>query len=767
MTSKASAPSEGLDEKVCKQMSDIVELLTTSGKPTIMPEVMKKFKKLCRISDDHIKHAYELLMVQLVRNHSEIRLSAFQMINELFSRSHLFRELIVNDFQTLLELVIEIDPSCPLPAPKLAASKLKIEACKCIQQWYQKFGDSYKKLSLGYDYLKSCKKVNFDAIISQIDTERRQQEETQRKLEEFRLMKLDEVKNEMKDICPDIEVCLKEIENCIQLLLPHPDLFFLPESETDEHISSNNSSKPNTTFNCLEETDDTFSSKVLDKYSDDPMSSEILEKVQQETCEDEQSLVTDHDFYDVDERLGFTQAYGLGTRDYQLSVTVGGSENSIKKTDDNKDIIQTLKDQYRLVKRKYLDYIKKWLQTMDKYRAVESEITVANGLKKQIEEAITKCIELEVLETGEEDDRDSDSDSDGFEEVVDKEGYEKDIPEELQLEAQMKPSTSKQSRSKGASNSCRKREAALKKAADRLQSGNVTNESNTTRKNSPSVVNQLFSVDKIKKEPVDSKDQMKQQQTASVGKKLNSSGHVIVKTEPNTDEALAKPEHLESVPVVPFGIDLEYWENPEKIEAPSPVKYEGASRFWIPDDTGDKDTKQLIAALTSRTFTYTGKFEPVTWKCRAPLPNGKLCERMDRKKCPFHGKIIGRDATGQPTDPSDIERLERHTEEHEESEMAEEHATRDSQCEPGTSTSKSKDCGKGKGKGKKKGKRKSKNSLFPNLTDTSEVADSSRERLEAKIFKKSTMKRVNADLDRIDFKKVRDKFSNQFNYSLR
>ena len=28
------------------------------------------------------------------------------------------------------------------------------------------------------------------------------------------------------------------------------------------------------------------------------------------------------------------------------------------------------------------------------------------------------------------------------------------------------------------------------------------------------------------------------------------------------------------------------------------------------------------------------------------------------------------------------------------------------------------------------------------------------------------MKRVNADLDRMDFKRVRDKFGNQFNYSL-
>ena len=48
-----------------------------------------------------------------------------------------------------------------------------------------------------------------------------------------------------------------------------------------------------------------------------------------------------------------------------------------------------------------------------------------------------------------------------------------------------------------------------------------------------------------------------------------------------------------------------------------------------------------------------GKFEPVKWSCRAPLPSGKLCPRKDREKCPFHGKIIARDNQGQPSRAQD------------------------------------------------------------------------------------------------------------------
>ena len=48
--------TEELDEKVCKQMAGLVELLTTSGKPTLNPEIMKKFKKICRYCDQNMLH---------------------------------------------------------------------------------------------------------------------------------------------------------------------------------------------------------------------------------------------------------------------------------------------------------------------------------------------------------------------------------------------------------------------------------------------------------------------------------------------------------------------------------------------------------------------------------------------------------------------------------------------------------------------------------------------------------------------------------------
>lgn len=57
--------------------------------------------------------------------------------------------------------------------------------------------------------------------------------------------------------------------------------------------------------------------------------------------------------------------------------------------------------------------------------------------------------------------------------------------------------------------------------------------------------------------------------------------------------------------------------------------------------------------LDKKNGSVPGKFEPVKWSCRAPLPSGKLCPRMDREKCPLHGKIVARDNMGQPSATED------------------------------------------------------------------------------------------------------------------
>lgn len=48
--------------------------------------------------------AYEALLRDLAKDHSEVRLSTFQVIDQLFQRSHQFRQLVSIDFQKVLTL---------------------------------------------------------------------------------------------------------------------------------------------------------------------------------------------------------------------------------------------------------------------------------------------------------------------------------------------------------------------------------------------------------------------------------------------------------------------------------------------------------------------------------------------------------------------------------------------------------------------------------------------------------------------------------------
>ena len=116
---------------------------------------------LFRQGDATVRATYEVLMHDLVKNHAEIRLSTFQLIGHIFTRSYLFRELLILDFKKFASLVTGTDPKLPLPPPKDVAARLKKSSLLAIRDWNQKYGSSYPKLKLGFNYLKFNKKVRY------------------------------------------------------------------------------------------------------------------------------------------------------------------------------------------------------------------------------------------------------------------------------------------------------------------------------------------------------------------------------------------------------------------------------------------------------------------------------------------------------------------------------------------------------------------------------------------------------------------------------
>lgn len=178
-------------------------------------------------------------------------------------------------------------------------------------------------------------------------------------------------------------------------------------------------------------------------------------------------------------------------------------------------------------------------------------------------------------------------------------------------------------------------------------------------------------------------------------------------------------------------------------------------RFWSGDTAskGDKVSEAAISALTSRSIAFVGTFEPVDHTCRAPLPSGKLCPRMDRVKCPFHGVIIPRDLNGQPIDPND-RKAERNRMASKGPDWQDPELLRELHSVTGV------DLKMPSKQSKKKVKK------YDNLTDVKNLKNTSRYRLQKKVLNPKSMKRVSETLDTLDEKRNLQKFGNNFNYAL-
>ena len=431
------------DASLLEELGEIVGNLTTSGNPSLDDNLLKKLKAICKRSEVHVKHAYHLVLTQLKKNHAEVRLSSFQIINELFLRSHAFRELLLIDFQIFLELTVETDHEQPLPPPKSAAKVLKEKALQAIESWYQKFGPHYKKLDLGYSYLKRVKNVEFSVVSARTQAERQQSEERVRRKRNFINGQIIRVENEMSEMISEIKLCVTEIENCFKLLLPHPDEY---EVHCEDGAACGISELKTTANKDVTSGQDTgeatqvnFGNQdVESKVGRDGSSSLLVDQVENEetTSEDgnNEPLISDH---------------GLGTRSYQLSIKVDWSGPQIKETVDNSIVLKTVREMHKEMTHKHLPMINKWLSVLSKGDGTQLKIQQLIDLKRTLEAAKDKFSELKITPMSEAEDEtafvqganddDDDDDDDDFEDVPEKEGLELVIPPSKRAEYGLEP----------------------------------------------------------------------------------------------------------------------------------------------------------------------------------------------------------------------------------------------------------------------------------------------------------------------------------------
>uniref|UniRef100_H3CLH8 UV-stimulated scaffold protein A n=1 Tax=Tetraodon nigroviridis TaxID=99883 RepID=H3CLH8_TETNG len=657
---------------------------------------MKEIKKICKTSNDCLDHVYHLVMSQLNQEHSEIRLSALQITNELFLRSHHFRTLVVDNLQETLELTVETDSEQPLPPPKEVARKLRALAIQTVQSWHSLYGGAYKKLALGYHFLKKIKKVDFQDVEARTVVERRRDEERQRKREAMYKEKVEAASKDMEDSYPEIQAALTEMESCMKLLSPEFDL-------TDvESCPAARECPPADEQPCC-------SRDLLDDGKES-----MKREGQEEETSTEDSEVEDD---------SFIQSSGLVSYSYSLDLDIS-RDLYIKETEDNEAVVSTLIDLHRLLTFKHLPAVQGWIQVFTKSGAEQQLMARALDLKRSLEAACVKLPHLICL-AGRQHSMLSGLNEVSYQwpdfiKVPEKEGYEPHIPEHL-----------------------------------RAEYGNIEKKRVLFAfLNGPSWC-QVQNRQRLKRLLEEEQDPTCAAATWRV-QQLSEQSHSS-SAPSSSQSSSSKKSKIENIPVVPFGLDLYYW-GKEHPNSGKIFKLPSQHQFWAHAPMEEEvENAELLAESKSRCISFPGSFTPVSHFCRARLDNGLLCQRQDRLKCPFHGRIIPRDDVGLPINEEDRlrEEQEARRKRDEETDWRDAELMRDIEAATGENLGSDRVSKKGKGKKKK----------YPNLSDLKQSSSTSRSRLEKKVFNKSSMRRVAQVMKKADSKK-HDKFSNQFNYAL-
>lgn len=391
-----------------QELSELIESLTTSGSQKLDDNLFRRVKSICKKSDENVRHLYRMVRIQLEKRHSEIRLSTLQIIDEIFSRSHTFRELLLDDFDEFFCLTTGVDSKTPLPEPRAVALKLRTDALKAIERWHEKYGQYYIKLELGYTYLKTVKKINFTSSQPQTELERLRAEDLETRRSNLGRQKLSLILNQMNETTAELQNFIKEMNSCFCLILPKPEEFEI------QQLDEENAKYPLTFDNNIPSTSTGITHTSQKHNEQSPMFSTgddgILPPCQK----------NDH---------------GLSMESFQLTIPINNIIE-IKESTDNIDILNTLRELHKQLVDKYLPLTQKWLDILTKHSEQHVNLIQAIDLKSLLTDLKYKYDKLRIVSKI--DQEKEDQETDHFIDVAEKEGIEY-IPENRWHEYGLKP----------------------------------------------------------------------------------------------------------------------------------------------------------------------------------------------------------------------------------------------------------------------------------------------------------------------------------------
>lgn len=195
----------------------LTEVTSTSG---LIPESsgLRSLKSFARASESNLRNLFDLLGDKLRANHSQVRYLTLHIVDELFMRSKLFRELLVSTFESFLQYTVGHRTTSPLPPPSERALMLREKALEFTEKWNGAFGLHYRALHLGFRYLKDTLRYKFPNLLEQRVAEDRQRRMKEDRMRKLLAAKLDLFQENFSDLRGEIEATLDQMQQAFEIL---------------------------------------------------------------------------------------------------------------------------------------------------------------------------------------------------------------------------------------------------------------------------------------------------------------------------------------------------------------------------------------------------------------------------------------------------------------------------------------------------------------------------------------------------------------------
>ena len=122
-----------MEEGEKKKIRKLVEDLVCSTDRQLDLHKMKSLKSRCKTSDDYLSEVHQQLLRNLSKKNSDIRILCLDVLDQLFSRSHYFRTLVLESIDAVSLLCVGVDTLNPLPLPTNSAKQLQSNAIRIIK----------------------------------------------------------------------------------------------------------------------------------------------------------------------------------------------------------------------------------------------------------------------------------------------------------------------------------------------------------------------------------------------------------------------------------------------------------------------------------------------------------------------------------------------------------------------------------------------------------------------------------------------------------